>query len=304
MKIKYFDIAWLSKVDGPGNRVVLFLQGCHLKCPWCHSPHSREKESPILFNQTRCIGCYNCLTVCSKGVHVIENGVHRLKRDKCVKCGKCVGACPTSRFESNSGALSLPTKYADTSEVFELLLPQLEIVKGCGGLTISGGEALLQKEAVKELLQYCKATGIHTAIETSLTLSTEVYAYVKDYVDCWLIGMRDISFQGGREDMDELVKKNVRYISSLGREVIVRLPVIKGYTETRYQLDRITGLMFSGEFKTIELLPCNREMEHYYVLSGTAPQLSVEKVLPDKYEIAGVADYFRAVGFNANIVTQ
>ncbi len=304
MKVRYFDIAWLSKVDGPGNRVVLFLQGCHLRCPWCHSPHSWESHSPILFNQSRCMNCNNCVEICEKGVHIIADGVHKLERKNCIKCGKCIEACPTSKTGHNTGALSLPTQHLDASKVFDILLPQLEVVKEYGGLTISGGEALLQKEAVLEILHYCKAHGIHTAIETSLTLPTEVYSYVSGFVDCWLIGMRDVSYNGSTKNLDGLVLSNASYISSLGREVVVRFPIIKGYTDSMSQLERLSGLMDMGKFKDIELLPCNRDLPHYYGLCGMKPQLSVDTVVPNEDEIIGIVSFFTRAGFNVSVIRQ
>ncbi len=302
IKIRYFDIAWLSKVDGPGKRVVLFLQGCHLKCPWCHSPHSWEFQSPILFNETRCISCYKCVEICDNNAHIIADGVHKIQRSNCIKCGKCIEACPASRIGLNSGALSLPTQDEDASTVFKLLLPQLEVVKDCGGITLSGGEALLQKEEVLKILRDCKSHGIHTAIESSLTLPTEVYSYVSNFVDCWLIGIRDISFQDSDKNTDELMLKNIKYISSLDKEVIVRFPVIKGSTESKNQLERLVSFMNIGKFKKIEILPCNQDMEHYYKLCGIEPLLQVEQITPSNTEIKSIADFFRMNGFNVKVI--
>ncbi len=61
MKTRYFNISWQSNVDGPGWRVVLFLQGCHLRCPWRQSPHSRENRPPLLYFENRCIDRGACI---------------------------------------------------------------------------------------------------------------------------------------------------------------------------------------------------------------------------------------------------
>ena len=132
-------------MDGPGNRVVLYLQGCHLRCPWCHSPHSWDmKSSPLLFLEKKCTLCGQCVKACPQGVHRIENRKHFIDRSKCTKCGKCITACPNSIANSMDGALSLPTTEIPVEELYSKIKPQLDMFKRNGGITLSGGEALLQ----------------------------------------------------------------------------------------------------------------------------------------------------------------
>lgn len=303
MRIKYFDIGWLSRTDGPGNRTVLFLQECNLRCPWCHSPHSREVESPILFNEVRCINCHNCMEICIQNVHSFRNGIHMVQRKNCIKCGRCIEACPTSRLDTNSGALFLPTRSMEVSDMFSLLHPQLEVLKTSGGLTVSGGEALLQKEAVMEILKLCKSRNIHTAVETSLTLPEEYYDSVSEYVDCWLIGLRGAYLNNISDKIKSITMNNVRYFSRLDSEVVVRFPVIKNYTMSEIQLSRIAETMCIGAFNNIEILPCNKSMEHYYKLSGITSEIKAEDAFPDAYEIKCIVSFFKAKGFNVKVIS-
>jgi len=301
MKVRYFRIEWFSKTDGPGNRTVLLLQGCNLRCPWCHLPHSREERSPILFNRIRCLNCLNCIDACNNNVHFVVEGIHELDRNNCIMCGKCIEACPTSKVGNDSGALCLPTLDIDTSELLDLLRPQLEVLKNKGGLTISGGEALLQKEAVLEILMQCKAWGVHTAIETSLSLPLEHYKFVSEYVDCWLIGMRDSYLKSNNIKAHEGMIDNIRYLSHLDKEVIVRFPAIKGFTQSKAQLARLVELMNIGRFKDIEVLPCNKGMDHYYTLSGIKKEIDSKKALLDDAEVDIILAFFREQGLNARL---
>ncbi|HEX2926128.1 MAG TPA: glycyl-radical enzyme activating protein [Ruminiclostridium sp.] len=303
MKVKYFDIEWLSETDGPGNRTVLFLQGCNLRCPWCHSPHSREVESPILFNGVRCVNCHNCMEVCTQNVHSVRNGIHMVQRDNCIRCGRCIEACPASRPDTNSGALSLPTRSIEVSELFSLLHPQLEVLKNSGGLTLSGGEALLQKEAIMEILKLCKSHGIHTAVETSLTLPEDYYSSVSGYVDCWLIGLRGIYLNNISDHVKNITMDNVRYFSRLDTEAVVRFPAIKGFTVSEIQLSRLAEAMSVGAFNNIEILPCNKNMGHYYRLSGIAAEINIEEAFPDEKEVNDIASFFKARGFNVKVIS-
>ena len=163
--IRLFNIGWHTKEDGPGNRVVLYLQGCHLRCPWCHSPHSWDmKSAPLLFQAKKCTLCGQCVKACPQGVHHIAHGQHLIDRSKCTKCGKCITVCPNSIENSMDGALSLPTTEISVKELYTKIKPQLDMFKRNGGITLSGGEALLQKEEVRELLLLCKRDGISTCV--------------------------------------------------------------------------------------------------------------------------------------------
>ena len=107
-KLSYFDITWFSTKDGQAPQVVLFLQGCHLRCPWCHSPHSWEIPSPLLFFAERCILCGACIGICPKQVHQIIKMRHIINRCLCIQCGACLKNCPASRTGTwNSNALAV-----------------------------------------------------------------------------------------------------------------------------------------------------------------------------------------------------
>ena len=139
MTLKYFDISWFSSVDGPGTRVVLFLQGCHLRCPWCHSPQSWNTTSPLFFFENRCTLCGACVAACPNNVHSITGGKHFLDRGLCDRCGACIESCPVSRADRwNSGALGFPGSELEVQDLFRLLEPQLEMLRDIGGLTLSG----------------------------------------------------------------------------------------------------------------------------------------------------------------------
>lgn len=84
IKLRFFEIGWRTRTDGPGSRVIIYLQGCHLRCLWCHSPHSWNRErAPLLFNATLCTNCGKCEAVCPNGVHRIIENRHIIDRDAC-----------------------------------------------------------------------------------------------------------------------------------------------------------------------------------------------------------------------------
>lgn len=255
----------MSGHDGPGKRVVLFLQQCHLRCQWCHAPHSWESRSPLLFFESRCTGCGRCAKTCARDVHQVAPQGHFLNRRQCRGCGECIMACPASSRDSGAGALQLPAREMAVEEMFRLISPQLELLRDIGGLTLSGGEALLQHKACAELLALCREKGFHTAVETSGTLPLRLYRYVAQLVDCWLFGLRPLH-PGSR--LPHTAIENLQYIASLGARVIVRVPVINGCTTANRILDQIHFTMEDLELSHIELLPYNPDTAHYYKALG------------------------------------
>ena len=296
--LRYFDIDWLSRHDGPGARVVLFLQGCNLACPWCHSPHSRFAESPILFFRGRCLTCDRCRDVCPAGLRGASPDLRNVTV-LCRRCGACVAACPVSRPDAMTGALALPTRKAVPEDLFAALKPQLEIVRQIGGLTISGGEALLQVAAVTRLLELAKGDGFHTTVETSGLLPRHHYETVAGLVDCWLFGLRsDIPGAGVNEGFGAR-RENLSFLASLQTRVIIRKPLLTGLTDTGEEIDATIGLMNECGLTEIEVLPLNPHTGHYYQALGMECP-TVDNQMPTTDAVASLRDRFVECGFTVN----
>ena len=156
--IRYLDIQRMSSEDGPGLRTTIFFKGCSLACAWCHNPESIAKKFQVHYISTRCIGCGQCEHICPNGgILRDESGVH-IDRRLCVGCCNCVGACPTLALECKGID-------AEPEELCRELIKDKAYFGRDGGVTLSGGEALLQDGAV-ELLLLLKAAGIQTAVDT------------------------------------------------------------------------------------------------------------------------------------------
>ncbi len=288
-KVRYFDIAWLSKLDGPGARLVVFFQGCNLKCKWCHSPHSWGTYSKVLLDRHYCKLCGICETICKQGVHKLEQGKHILNIENCTSCGKCVEACTESSSYSRRGALILPTEEIEVSELFHFIYPQLKIFKKSGGITLSGGEALFQYKAAKELLQLCKKSEIHTAIESSGFLPVKNYKYVSEFVDYWLIGIRGVDEASPQISQ---IYKTLQFLSSLKKDILVRFPVVSGYTDSKKQLETTKKLMKHFSLPRIQLLPYNRNTSHYYESMNLPFKLEGDPI-PSRNHLEKIKKFFQ-----------
>lgn len=297
--LNYLDIAWLSHYDGPGHRVVLYLQGCHLRCPWCHSPHSQATGPLLLYFLVRCLHCGRCAQVCPYGVHQVTENSHIVQRDRCVGCGKCIDACPVSHRDHLSGALALPGKQVSVSELWYVLYPQLDLLRSIGGLTVSGGEALLQSEPLAGLLRLCKEEGIHTAVETSGALLQRHIKDVMPLTDCWLYGLRPTPFY--TPPFAAQIADNLAFLAKEGKRIIIRTPIIAGITDLQASLEDIAEMMQENGLHEIQLLPFNRETSHFYHALGRKCQVGDEAVVTSG-QLETVRDFFLKRGFSATVV--
>ena len=296
--MNYFDIAWSSKKDGPGTRTVLFLQGCNLHCIWCHSPHSQPKCPPVLFYKDYCKKCGKCEECCEIGNHIVSRQKHLFKRDGCTFCEKCILSCPNNALEYKF--------YKETPEaVFEKLKPELMLLRDIGGITVSGGEPLLQYTELKELLKLCKSSGIHTAVETCAAVDKVFFEETYAYVDCWLFGLKQTdkklckSMTGA--DFDMIINNLIFLAKKAPEKIIIRMPLITGFTDDTANIQSIAGIMKSNNINNLQLLPYNPFTANFYKAAGI-PFDEKRFTIPTDSMLGTVLDSFISLGINAAIV--
>lgn len=276
-----FDIQRFSVNDGPGIRTIVFLKGCPLHCLWCSNPESQRVAPDVLFDASECIGCGECAKVCPHGAIKPENPGH-VHRDICVGCGECVGVCPT-------GALILKGEVSTVEEVIrELKKDTVMYRKSGGGITLSGGEPLVQWEFATELLKACKAQGWNTAIETTGFASTEAIESVIPWIDYVLLDCKSRDTQVHKKYVgvdNDLIGKNSVRIAELGKNTIIRVPTIPKVNATEEDFHRIAEFAKTlPGVDTIHILPYHRYGENKYklldreYLMGQIEQLEAEDV--------------------------
>jgi pyruvate formate lyase activating enzyme len=156
-----FDIQRYSIHDGPGIRTLVFLKGCPLRCRWCSNPEGQAGRPELAFRRALCIGCGECLGVCSSGAIRFKDTSLEIDRRKCNLCGACAKACAP-------GALSIAGKWMTADQVLEEAERDRVFYEvSVGGVTLSGGEPFAQAPFTEALLKACKARGLATGIETA-----------------------------------------------------------------------------------------------------------------------------------------
>lgn len=252
-----FNIMRFALHDGPGIRTTVFLKGCPLRCWWCHNPESESQEPEVLYFQERCIGCGECVRACPHGALSLDAAGEHVVRDpsRCEPCGECAEACPT-------GARQLVGRRMTVAEVVrEVAKDQVFFDESGGGVTISGGEPLMQPEFVEELLSALRGRRIRTALDTCGLAQPEVVERVRPHVDLFLYDLKamdqatHLKYTGVKND---LILRNLASLAEAGSTVIVRLPVIPGVNDGGDQLDTLAGFMTAHGLRDLDLLPYHR----------------------------------------------
>ena len=232
-----FNIQKFSVNDGPGIRTTVFLKGCMLDCIWCHNPESKSPKKQLMLSESRCIGCGKCVKACPSSLHSFDNG-HRIKRELCSACGACAEACV--------GALELVGRETGVEEVIaEVMKDELFYKNSGGGITLSGGEPLMQHGFSLALLKAAKEKGLHTCIETCGFAKWEHIEALIPYVDIFLWDVKETDDSLHRRYTgvsNGKILENLRRLNAAGAEIILRCPIIPGLNDREEHLKKIAAL--------------------------------------------------------------
>lgn len=210
--------------DGDGIRTTLFLKGCPLSCVWCHNPESIAYKSQLAYITHKCIECGEC-AVCPSGAHTFGSGGHRFSRKMCTSCGKCADVCLGE-------ALTLYGKTVSSKEAAEILLTDKDFfLASGGGVTLSGGEPLMQPEFCADVFKRVKKADISTALDTCGYAPREALETVLPFTDKVLFDIkaaRSETHQKFTGKPNLLILDNLKYINSLDIPVEIRIPLVPG----------------------------------------------------------------------------
>ncbi|WP_297872233.1 glycyl-radical enzyme activating protein [uncultured Oscillibacter sp.] len=268
MEIKgiVFNIQKFSIHDGPGVRTTVFLKGCPLRCKWCANPESHLLKPQILHHSKDCIHCEKCAASCPEGAVSLDGGGNiRVDFAKCRGCLTCVRACP-------GRALSCEGEEKTVDEIVEVCMQDVDFYEESGGgVTLSGGEALMQPEFARALLQELKARDVHTAMETTGFAPPEVFAGVTAHADLLLFDMKHWNGEKHREGTgvdNTMILENMSRAIAGGKEVLPRLPVIPGYNDSLEDAAGFVRRLREVGADRIQLLPFHQFGENKYALLG------------------------------------
>lgn len=265
MNGKVFDIRRFSTHDGEGIRTTVFLKGCPLSCVWCQNPEGIAPEILPVYFENRCIHCNICVALSKNGGCTCTDGKVHLHKKAEEDWEKMIYECP-------SGALEMDAKIMSVQEVMEEIRKDAAFFRHGGGVTLSGGEPLMQYSFAAEILKSCREEGIHTALESSLYASEKAFRTVLAHLDMSFADLKLIDDEAHKKYVgvsNERIKANMEILltSEIKDQVIVRTPMIPGITTDKANIMGIAAFI-SGIYPDVkyEILNYNPLAEAKYHL--------------------------------------
>lgn len=294
-----FDVKKYAINDGPGIRVTIFFKGCPLRCAWCHNPESISGKVQKMYNPDKCIGCKSCIEACPEDACELTSAGIVTNTDRCTGCGKCADVCPTKATEMSGRTLTL-------NEAVEIVEKErVFFEESGGGVTISGGEPLLQHEFLMTLLDELGRRGIHRAVDTTGFCSPDILLEVAKRTDLFLYDVKMMDSDRHKQwtgVANEKIKENLQRLAATGADINIRIPLVKGVNDDNDNIRQTAAFVAAlpGDGKKVNLLPYHNIAANKYRRLGETydPGAMGE---PDDDDIARVVALFDDAGLETVI---
>ena len=291
-----FDIQRYSLHDGPGLRTNVFFKGCPLRCKWCCNPESQSEQPELALFQNRCFACGDCVEVCTPSALRLGRGLLQWEPKRCTGCGKCVEVCA-------SNAIRWIGQQLTALEVVQEVMRDVPFYGEKGGLTLTGGEPTMQPDFAEAILRLAKTRCIHTTIETCGHAPWRVFERLLPYLDLVLYDIKHMDSQRHAQGTgvgNEVILENARRIAGTGIPMVIRVPLIPGFSTSEDNLLRTCKFALELGVHQIDLLPYHRlGQPKYKALGRVYPWRQFD--LLEKETVERLADLVSAHGIQVQV---
>jgi pyruvate formate lyase activating enzyme len=294
-----FDVQRYSLDDGPGLRTAVFLKGCPLRCAWCANPESQRVIPELLLFANSCVACGACVDICAAESRKLDGGHIDWDRKSCTRCGECAQICP-AQATVWSGVRRA------AGDLLREALSDAAFYEDSGGLTLTGGEPLLQPVFAEAVLRLARAERLNTAIETTGNAPWETLETVSPYVDLWLFDLKHMDSPAHRKWTglgNELILSNLRRLAASDVPIRVRMPLISEVNASEDNL-RQTGEFLArlgAAIQSLDLLPFHKLARAKYEALGQSAKFYDAGLMPDT-QVEAAADLLRSYKLTVHIV--
>jgi glycyl-radical enzyme activating protein len=298
---RVFNIQRFSLHDGPGIRTTVFLKGCPLHCLWCHNPEGVGASPSVSFLPEKCMACGECVRVCAHDAHRLEGSgaqggvvTHVYNREACEKCGSCAEYC-------DSGSLEFVGRPMSVDDVMkEIIQDRTFYASSGGGMTISGGEPLVQIDFTIALLRAAREQGIHRCVETAGFASWERIRSLLPLVNLFLYDCKELDAERHKDFTGQsnlLILENLRSLHAAGAKVQLQCPIIPGWNDREDHFKGIAALAQSlPHLEGVLLLPYHPLGESKLQRFGLSPATNMPRQPLDPAQLDHWANWLRGQG--------
>jgi pyruvate formate lyase activating enzyme len=250
-----------------------------------------------MYKNRRCIQCKECTTICPKKAITYTAGKARINRRTCDLCGKCAQNCPTE-------ALTITGKEVGTSDlIHEIEKDTPFYAESEGGITVSGGEPLLQVDFLHTILKKCKERSIHTAVDTCGYAPWKAFKKINSETDLFLYDiktMNDTIHKKYTGVSNKPILENLKRLAETGTNILARFPVIPQINDDEDNIAKTAKFLLSCSLGRVSLLPYHRAgIEKYKSLDRTYRLKKIQS--PSNEDLKSIKEKLDAFGLQASL---
>jgi pyruvate formate lyase activating enzyme len=278
-----YNIQKYSLHDGEGIRTIIFLKGCSLLCSWCCNPESQEMLPQLGYNRAKCLTvneCSRCQDICPEhALSAGNDGTMAVDMTVCTNCLKCAELCPSHALNSYGYEITVGEALNRVEE------DSMFYRRSGGGMTLSGGEPLLQSRFAISLLREARKRHIDTCIETCGNISWPVLKEAAAHLNSLYYDIKFMDSEMHKKGTcfdNTLIKENFTRLIEYypDKPVTVRTPVIPGLNDSEQEIGRIVDFVKGRPTVKYELLAYHRMGTPKYDYLGRDYPLGYVKDLP------------------------